>query len=84
METIGISTDIPQLKEAQFFTSHEALFLGYEEALTREDSIAGGWYDCSRPHGVDRRPDPADRRRPHRVSPGRVQPAGHEGGAQAT
>ena len=47
METIGISTDIPQLKEAQFFTSHEALFLGYEEALTREDSIAGGWYDCS-------------------------------------
>jgi 3-deoxy-7-phosphoheptulonate synthase len=47
METIGISTDIPQMKEAQFFTSHEALFLGYEEALTREDSITGGWYDCS-------------------------------------
>jgi 3-deoxy-7-phosphoheptulonate synthase len=47
METIGISTDSPQLKETQFFTSHEALFLGYEEALTREDSIAGGWYDCS-------------------------------------
>ncbi len=47
METIGIATDIPQLKEAQFFTSHEALFLGYEEALTREDSVAGGWYDCS-------------------------------------
>ncbi|WP_028317058.1 class II 3-deoxy-7-phosphoheptulonate synthase [Desulfobulbus elongatus] len=47
METIGIATDIPQMKEAQFFTSHEALFLGYEEALTREDSVAGGWYDCS-------------------------------------
>ncbi len=47
METIGISTDIPQLKEAQFFTSHEALFLSYEEAMTREDSVAGGWYDCS-------------------------------------
>lgn len=47
METIGISTDIPQLKQAQFFTSHEALFLGYEEALTREDSTTGGWYDCS-------------------------------------
>jgi len=47
MEVIGISTDIPQIKQAQFFTSHEALFLGYEEALTREDSTTGGWYDCS-------------------------------------
>jgi 3-deoxy-7-phosphoheptulonate synthase len=47
METIGIDTDSPQLKQAQFFTSHEALFLGYEEALTREDSVDGGWYDCS-------------------------------------
>jgi len=47
METIGISTDTPQLKQVQFFTSHEALFLGYEEALTREDSVDGGWYDCS-------------------------------------
>lgn len=47
MENIGIATDIPQMKEVQFFTSHEALFLGYEEALTREDSVAGGWYDCS-------------------------------------
>lgn len=47
MDTIGISTDMPQLKEARFFTSHEALFLGYEEALTREDSVDGGWYDCS-------------------------------------
>jgi 3-deoxy-7-phosphoheptulonate synthase len=47
METIGIDTDSPQLKQAQFFTSHEALFLGYEESLTREDSMDGGWYDCS-------------------------------------
>ncbi|NLZ17492.1 MAG: 3-deoxy-7-phosphoheptulonate synthase class II [Desulfobulbaceae bacterium] len=47
MDTIGIATDSPQLKEAQFFTSHEALFLGYEEAMTREDSVDGGWYDCS-------------------------------------
>ncbi len=47
METIGIDTDAPQLKQANFYTSHEALFLGYEEALTREDSMAGGWYDCS-------------------------------------
>ena len=47
MQTIGIDTEAPQLKQAQFFTSHEALFLGYEEALTREDSLDGGWYDCS-------------------------------------
>ncbi len=48
MENIGIATGSPQLKEAQFFTSHEALFLGYEEALTREDSTEKGcWYDCS-------------------------------------
>lgn len=47
METIGISTDILQMKQVQFFTSHEALFLGYEESLTREDSVDGGWYDCS-------------------------------------
>ena len=27
--------------------SHEALLLGYEEALTRQDSLTGDWYDCS-------------------------------------
>lgn len=47
METIGIDADSPQMKQAQFFTSHEALLLGYETALTREDSTGGGWYDCS-------------------------------------
>ncbi|MEN8198737.1 MAG: 3-deoxy-7-phosphoheptulonate synthase class II [Thermodesulfobacteriota bacterium] len=47
METIGIDSDSPQMKQAQFFTSHEALLLGYETALTREDSTRGGWYDCS-------------------------------------
>jgi 3-deoxy-7-phosphoheptulonate synthase len=30
-----------------FYTSHEALLLGYEEALTRKDSLTGDWYDCS-------------------------------------
>ena len=29
------------------YTSHEALILGYEEALTRQDSLTGDWYDCS-------------------------------------
>jgi 3-deoxy-7-phosphoheptulonate synthase len=36
-----------QLHEVDFYTSHEALLLGYEEALTRRDSLTGGWYDCS-------------------------------------
>jgi len=47
MSTIGIPTDIPQVNQTQFFTSHEALLLGYEEALTRVDSTTGDWYDCS-------------------------------------
>ena len=47
METIGISVEAPQINQTQLFTSHEALLLQYEEALTRMDSITGDWYDCS-------------------------------------
>ncbi|MFN8015282.1 MAG: 3-deoxy-7-phosphoheptulonate synthase class II [Acidimicrobiia bacterium] len=36
-----------QLHEVDFFTSHEALLLDYEEALTRKDSTTGDYYDCS-------------------------------------
>ena len=35
------------LHQVDFYTSHEALLLGYEEALTRQDSLTGHWYDCS-------------------------------------
>jgi 3-deoxy-7-phosphoheptulonate synthase len=35
------------LHQVDFFTSHEALILGYEEALTRRDSLTGEYYDCS-------------------------------------
>lgn len=35
------------MHEVDFYTSHEALLLGYEEALTREDSLTGDWYVCS-------------------------------------
>ncbi len=38
---------VPQLQGVDFYTSHEALLLPYEEALTREDSVEGGWYDTS-------------------------------------
>jgi 3-deoxy-7-phosphoheptulonate synthase len=35
------------LHEVDVFTSHEGLLLDYEEALTRNDSLTGQWYDCS-------------------------------------
>jgi 3-deoxy-7-phosphoheptulonate synthase len=41
------SATTPQIAETDFFTSHEALLLQYEEALTRVDSTSGEWYDCS-------------------------------------
>jgi len=48
MEACGItSASAPQLSTTEFYTSHEALLLGYEEALTRVDSTTGAWYDCS-------------------------------------
>ncbi len=48
MKACGIDTeDEPELHTVDVYTSHEALVLGYEEALTRRDSITGDWYDCS-------------------------------------
>jgi 3-deoxy-7-phosphoheptulonate synthase len=47
METIGIRTDNPQINQTDLYTSHEALLLEYEEAMTRVDSTSNGWYDCS-------------------------------------
>ncbi|MFV0318752.1 MAG: class II 3-deoxy-7-phosphoheptulonate synthase [Microthrixaceae bacterium] len=48
MEACGIdSGSVPGIHEVDFYTSHEALVLGYEEALTRADSLTGDWYDCS-------------------------------------
>ncbi len=47
MEASGISSKHHEIAEADFYTSHEALILQYEEALTREDSLTGDWYDCS-------------------------------------
>jgi len=47
MAACGLTSDlIPQLHQTTLFTSHEALLLNYEEALTRQDET-GGWYDCS-------------------------------------
>ena len=48
MNACGINDkNVRQLYETDFFTSHEALLLPYEEALTRIDSTTGKWYDVS-------------------------------------
>jgi 3-deoxy-7-phosphoheptulonate synthase len=48
MGALGLTPDnTPQLRETKFFTSHEALLLGYEEAMTRRDSITNDWYATS-------------------------------------
>ncbi|WP_142847488.1 class II 3-deoxy-7-phosphoheptulonate synthase [Telmatospirillum sp. J64-1] len=48
MAACGLTSETtPQIRETDFFTSHEALLLPYEQALTRIDSTTGDWYDCS-------------------------------------
>jgi len=48
MEACGINDqNVRQMNETDFYTSHEALLLPYEEALTRIDSTSGKWYDVS-------------------------------------
>ena len=48
MRACGIDLEAElQLHQVDFYTSHEALLLGYEEALTRRDSLTDQWYDCS-------------------------------------
>jgi len=48
MAACGFTSETsPQIRETEFFTSHEALLLQYEQALTRVDSTTGDWYDCS-------------------------------------
>jgi len=48
MAACGMTAEsTPQIRETEFFTSHEALHLAYEQALTRVDSLTGKWYACS-------------------------------------
>ena len=48
MKAVGISSEnTAALHLTEFFTSHEALLLGYEHALTRQDSLTDKWYNCS-------------------------------------
>src|ERR1700730_16766636 len=48
MAAVGLTSETtPQIRETDFFTTHEALLLPYEQALTRVDSTSGDWYDCT-------------------------------------
>ena len=48
MAACGMSSlNTPQIRETDFYTSHEALLLPYEQALTRVDSTSGNWYACT-------------------------------------
>ncbi|MCA1953451.1 MAG: 3-deoxy-7-phosphoheptulonate synthase class II [Hyphomicrobiales bacterium] len=48
MRAIGIDPEThPEMRITDFYTSHEALLLGYEQALTRVDSTSGDWYATS-------------------------------------
>jgi len=48
MESCGITSEnTAQLNQTTLYTSHEALLLNYEEALTRKDSITGDWFNCA-------------------------------------
>jgi 3-deoxy-7-phosphoheptulonate synthase len=46
MAACGIDLNASVIHQVDFYTSHEALLLGYEQALTRRDSLTGCWYDC--------------------------------------
>ena len=48
MAACGVTAqNIPQMAQTDYYTSHEGLLLGYEEAMTRIDSTSGRWYDTS-------------------------------------
>ncbi|GBR18993.1 3-deoxy-7-phosphoheptulonate synthase class II [Gluconobacter sp. NFX36] len=47
MRACGFDAAASQIDETEFYTSHEALLLPYEQALTRIDSTSGDYYDCS-------------------------------------
>jgi 3-deoxy-7-phosphoheptulonate synthase len=53
MQACGLDLEShPELRTTDFYTSHEALLLGYEQAMTREDSTRPGTYYCTSGHMV--------------------------------
>src|ERR1700754_4994131 len=52
MQACGLDLEShPELRGTDVYTSHEALLLGYEQAMTRQDSTTGDWY-CTSGHTV--------------------------------
>ncbi|MCB1652193.1 MAG: 3-deoxy-7-phosphoheptulonate synthase class II [Alphaproteobacteria bacterium] len=48
MAACGVTSEtVPEIRQTDFYTSHEALHLNYEQAMTREDSLTGEYYDTS-------------------------------------
>ena len=48
MRACGIDPELhPEMRSTDFYTSHEALLLGFEQAMTRVDSTSGDWYATS-------------------------------------
>ena len=48
MQACGVTPEsTPQMASTEYYTSHEGLLLGYEQAMTRIDSTSGRWYDTS-------------------------------------
>ncbi len=75
MRAVGLDPEAhPELRATDFYTSHEALLLGYEQAMTRLDFDLGRLLRDLRPHDLDRRPDAPAWRRSRRIRPGREEP----------
>ena len=68
--------DPEEFRAVEFYSSHEALLLDYERALTRVDSRTGQAYDSSGAPALDRGADPRSRRRAHRVRAADPEPVG--------
>ena len=76
MRACGIDPEVhPEMRTTDFFTSHEALLLGYEQAFTRVEFDDRRLVLHQRPHALDRRPHAAAGPRPYRVLPRRQKSA---------
>ena len=75
MRAIGLDPEAhPEMRATDFYTSHEALLLGYEQAMTRVDSTIGRLVRHLGPHDLDRRPHAPARPRPCRILPRHQEP----------
>ena len=75
MRAIGLDAEAhPELRATDFYTSHEALLLGYEQAMTRLEFDLRRLLRDFGPHDLDRRPDAPARRRARRILPRAQEP----------